>query len=73
MAPPRTDKKLAASQKIVAMIREATGASDEDINLMLEECNYDVNEATTRLIESGCSRYDYTIIKSRRTVMFMDT
>lgn len=55
MAPPRTDKKPAAPQKIVAMIREATGASDEDINLMLQECNYDVNEATTRLIESGYS------------------
>jgi hypothetical protein len=28
-----------------------TGASDEIIQLVLQECNFDVNEATSRLID----------------------
>jgi translation elongation factor EF-Ts len=39
-------------KKIIETIREATGASDEDIKAVLAECNNDVNEATTRLIDS---------------------
>ena len=39
-------------RKIVDAIKDATGASEEDISAMLAECNYDVNEATTRLIDS---------------------
>jgi hypothetical protein len=39
-------------KKIIDTIREATGASDEDIKSVLEECNNDVNEATARLIDS---------------------
>ena len=39
-------------RKIVDAIKDATGASEEDISAMLAECNYDVNEATTRLVES---------------------
>lgn len=55
MAPARTadsGKKSAPPKKIVEAIREATGASDDDISAMLAECNYDVNEATSRLIDS---------------------
>jgi hypothetical protein len=58
MAPARTaddsGRKAVPPKKILDTIRDATGASDEDITAMLVECNYDVNEATTRLIESGC-------------------
>lgn len=39
-------------KKIIETIREATGASDEDIKMVLAECNNDVNEATARLIDS---------------------
>ena len=41
------------TKKIIDTIREATGASDEDIKSVLEECNNDVNEATARLIDSA--------------------
>lgn len=40
------------SKKIIEMIRDVTGASDDDISCMLVECNYDVNETTNRLIDS---------------------
>lgn len=55
MAPTRTapeGKKIVPPKKIVDTIREATGASDDDISAMLSECNFDVNEATARLIDS---------------------
>lgn len=39
-------------ERKVELIREATGAADEDIRLMLAECNNDVNETTSRLIDS---------------------
>lgn len=47
-----TSKGSASSKKIIDAIREATGASDEDIQMVLKECNGDVNEATARLIDS---------------------
>ncbi|WPT10943.1 hypothetical protein PSENEW3n2_00002115 [Picochlorum sp. SENEW3] len=43
-------------KKIIDTIREATGASDEDIKSVLEECNNDVNEATARLIDNPFSK-----------------
>lgn len=56
MAPARPSADGARprnpAKKIVENIREATGASDEDIKAVLAECNNDVNEATTRLIDS---------------------
>ena len=60
MAPTRNAPKTAAAptRKIVDAIREATGASDEDISAMLAECNYDVNEATSRLIDSELIKRD---------------
>lgn len=47
-----TSKGSASSKKILDAIREATGASVEDIQMALKECNGDVNEATARLIDS---------------------
>jgi len=56
MAPARPSADGARpripAKKIVETIREATGASDEDIKAVLAECNNDVNEATTKLIDS---------------------
>lgn len=37
---------------ILRTIREATGASDADIALVLKECGNDVNETVSRLIDS---------------------
>lgn len=44
-------------KKIIETIREATGATDEDIKMVLAECNNDVNEATARLIDSTFERF----------------
>lgn len=40
------------NKKILASVREATGASEEDVQAMLAECNGDVNEAVTRLLDN---------------------
>jgi hypothetical protein len=47
-----TSSNKGSASKIIAAIREATGASVEDIQMVLKECNHDVNEATARLIDS---------------------
>jgi hypothetical protein len=54
MAPTKTGAKAATSapKKSLDAIKEATGATDDEIAAMLAECNYDANEATARLIES---------------------
>jgi NACalpha-BTF3-like transcription factor len=60
MAPPKSksggSRKSAGApappKKIIEAIKEATGASEDDISAMLAECNYDANEATSRLVES---------------------
>lgn len=44
--------KAGPTRKIIDTIKEATGASEEDVILVLEECGGDANEATSRLIES---------------------
>jgi len=49
---PQGGRAKVPPKKIIENIREATGASDEDIKAVLAECNYDVNEATTKLIDS---------------------
>lgn len=41
-----------APRRIIEMMKEATGASDEDIVTMLQLCGGDANEATTKLLES---------------------
>lgn len=44
-------------KKIMEAIKAATGASEEEIKLTLAECNFDVNEATSRLIDSEWERW----------------
>lgn len=39
-------------KKVLEMMKEATGASEEDICVMLQLCNGDANEATEKLLES---------------------
>lgn len=41
-----------APKKVLEMMKEATGASDEDICVMLQLCGGDANEATEKLLES---------------------
>ena len=43
-----------APRRVLEMMKEATGASDEDICVMLQLCGGDANEATTKLLESEC-------------------
>lgn len=38
-------------KSVIEIVREATGASEEDVTHTLEECNYDVNQATNMLID----------------------
>ena len=42
-----------APRRVLEMMKEATGASDEDICVMLQLCGGDANEATEKLLESG--------------------
>lgn len=41
-------------KEVIERIKEATGASEEDVTAMLKECNYDVNDTTNKLIDSKC-------------------
>lgn len=41
-----------AARALIERIRDASGASEDVITHVLEECNYDANEAVARLIES---------------------
>jgi hypothetical protein len=41
-----------APRRVLEMMKEATGASDEDICVMLQLCGGDANEATEKLLES---------------------
>ena len=47
------EPKQKIPKQLIERIKEATNATDEVIIHTLEECNFDPNEATTRLIESG--------------------
>ena len=46
------DTKQKMTKQLLERIKEATGADEEVITHTLEQCNYDPNEATARLIES---------------------
>ena len=46
------EPKPKVPKQLIERIKEATNATDEVIIHTLEECNFDPNEATTRLIES---------------------
>lgn len=56
MAARSKPANSADTKKRIDAIREATGAADEEIKLMLKECNYDPNETTARLIDSAWHR-----------------
>ena len=40
-----------AARAVIERIRDASGASEDVITHVLEECNYDANEAVARLID----------------------
>ena len=46
------DGAVVVDRKMIETIKEATGATEEDVKVMLFECNYDANETTSRLIDS---------------------
>ena len=50
-------------KRVLEAIREATGAAEDDIKQVLAECNNDVNEATSRLIDSEqpCLQYSWPL------------
>ena len=41
------------NKSVVELVKEATGASEEDVRHTLEECDYDVNKATNMLIDGA--------------------
>jgi hypothetical protein len=56
---PKTARPAAAGadmpKKVIEMMKEATGATDDDICLMLQICDGDPNKATEALLQSECS------------------
>jgi hypothetical protein len=44
------------SQKVLANIKECTGASDEDVKAMLQYCNGDVNATVQHLLDNPFSK-----------------
>ena len=53
--PAAAAASAVAPRRVLEMMKEATGASDEDICVMLQLCGGDANEATTKLLESEAS------------------
>lgn len=51
MAPKQATGMKVAS-RVLEEMKAATGASEEDICVMLQLCNGDANEATEKLLES---------------------
>lgn len=54
MAPKQASGMKVAS-RVLEEMKAATGASEEDICVMLQLCNGDANEATEKLLESELS------------------
>lgn len=50
-----TMAKSVAPRKVIEMMKEATGASDDEVCLMLQLCDGDPNKATEALLSSGCT------------------
>jgi hypothetical protein len=46
--------KSVAPRKVIEMMKEATGASDDEVCLMLQLCDGDPNKATEALLSSAC-------------------
>jgi len=47
----------------VELVKEATGASEEEITITLQECNYDVNAATNKLIDGAPSGMNISLFQ----------
>ncbi|KIZ01883.1 hypothetical protein MNEG_6082 [Monoraphidium neglectum] len=56
LADRESSSKGVAPKKVLEMMKEATGASDEDICVMLQLCGGDANEATEKLLENPFER-----------------
>lgn len=52
-APAKAADGGSAPRRVIDMMKEATGASDEDVCLMLQLCDGDPNKATEALLASG--------------------
>lgn len=53
MASKAQTKEATMPRKIIEMMKEATGASDDDVCLMLQICDGDPNKATEALLASA--------------------
>ena len=64
-----------ATALFVHNIKEATNglALDEDITSMLIACNYDVNEATARLIDSAIHYHPTNVTLTAVDIVWLDT
>ena len=51
LAKPETD--VGPPPAYIKSVKEATGASEEDVKQMLFDCNNDANEATNRLLDGA--------------------
>ena len=49
----KAQKEATMPRKIIEMMKEATGASDDDVCLMLQLCDGDPNKATEALLASA--------------------
>lgn len=58
----RGDRTSKEQRAVVESIREATGASVEDIKFQLDECGGDINKATELLITEP-----FTVVQSRKS------
>jgi hypothetical protein len=56
-----------APRKVIEMMKEATGASDDDVCLMLQMCDGDPNKATEALLSSACPMAIQLLLLLRRT------
>lgn len=50
--PQNGGKATYVDRRVIDQMKDATNATEEDIQITLRECGGDVNEATARLIDS---------------------
>ena len=51
--PVKPEKDVGPPPAFIKSVKEATGASEEDVKQMLHDCNNDANEATNRLLDGA--------------------
>ena len=49
----KPEKDVGPPKAFIQSVKEATGASEEDVRQMLHDCNNDANEATNRLLDGA--------------------